>query len=114
APRPVPSQQYYDGYSDGTSYQFPTHAPFPENTGQDSVVLPSPRNKTNNLTLVLRDGSEPISPGPPTALRQNTQPQNASYPSENSKDSRTPSGAQRNRAGSASIHSAPSHDLGAQ
>ena len=110
APRSVSAQQYYDGYSDGTSYQFSAHGPFPAPTDRDPVISPSPRNKSNTLTLPLRENPEPISPGPPTAVRQNTQTQNP----DNSKPSRIPSAAQRNRASSTSVNSASTPDPGVQ
>ena len=113
-PRSVTTQQYYDSYSDGTSYQFSAHGPFPDTTNRDPAASPSARNKSHTLTLPLRDTTDPISPGPPTAVRQSIQPQTTGNASENSKPSRTPSGAQRNRASSTSLTSASPQDPGAQ
>jgi mitogen-activated protein kinase kinase kinase len=114
ASRSIPAQQYYDGYSDGTSYQFSAHGPFPETTNRDPVISNSPRNKSHNLTLPLRDTPEPISPGPPTAVRHNAQAQNTGHTLDNAKVARIPSGTQRNRASSASINSTSPLDPGSQ
>ena len=113
--RSISAQQYYDGFSDGTPYQYPGHAPqLSDSVSRDAAITPSPRNKANTLTLPPRDAPDPVSPGPQTAVRRDNQPQNSSYTENMQKASRAPSSAQRNRTSSTSIGSGSTQAQGAQ
>ena len=96
---------YYDAYNDGSSYQYSASNQSLSDASSKNASSPTPINKPQNLTLPLRDPPEPISPGPPTAVRQNTVPPTGI--------SKSGSGGGRSRAGSSSVPS-PSQEYAAQ
>lgn len=108
-------QPYYDGYSDGVQYQYSAHnQPLADSISRDTGVSPSPRRKANTLTLPTRETPEPISPGPPTAVRQTPLSQTSGQTPDLQKATRAMSTAQRNRTSSTSIGAGSPQEQAAQ
>ena len=105
-PDPSVNHQYYENFNEGRNHQ---HTQNNNGTSRDGMLPPPRGDRAHTLTLPLRENAEPISPGPPTAVRQNAQPNSAG-----SGISKQLSATQRQRTSSASISGGSPSDPGAQ